>query len=51
MSLMQLERIESELKWGIYDLYKFLGLFLYYKYFFRFVYMLYKSPGVVGMVF
>ena len=43
MNLMQLELIKKELKWIKYELNKFMGLFFYYKYSFRFVYMFYKS--------
>jgi hypothetical protein len=34
MSLMQLEWIKTELNWIIYDLNKFLALFLYQKFIF-----------------
>jgi hypothetical protein len=34
MSLMQLERIQTELKWISYELNKFLALFLYQKFIF-----------------
>jgi hypothetical protein len=50
MRLMHLEWIKKELKWIIYELNKFMELFLYYKTFSEVTYSFYLTSGLQALI-